>query len=1244
MALLRNGIFAACAAASMVSRSATTDVDIVIYGSSPAAISAAVQAKRMGRSVVVVSPETRIGGLTTGGLGQTDIGVKSAFGGIALEFYRAVAAWYADRSHWKYGRPEDYFPDGQCAGTRSHDSMWTFEPSAALAILEGWERRDGLDIRRGERLDRRGGVEKKNGRIASMATLSGDVYRGKVFIDATYEGDLMAAAGVSYHVGREANSVYGETVGGNAPHAIGADHHNFHDGVSPYVVEGDPRSGLLPGVEPHNPSERPGDGDGRVQAYCFRMCLTDVPENRIPFAKPEGYDERDYELLFREYAALAKNPGKKVAGCLDGNNKIPFIMSRMPNGKTDSNNRTAFSSDFIGGNWSWPDASYEERGEMFRRHLRHQRGLMWTLANHPRIPADVRAYFSKWGTCRDEFADGPGEGWQSQLYVREARRMVGETIMTERHCRGSQTVSRPIALAAYGMDSHHVRRVETAEGFVRNEGNFEDARSADLKTRMAPYGIDYGAIVPRRGECVNLIVPVCVSASHAAFGSIRMEPVFFALGQAAGTAASLAISGGSQSSATAVQDVDYTALVRRLAADGQALPPSVKMMSGMNPVVPVMYRMLGGADATAHELRRISSATGLRRFFLCAPGFNDVMFGPFPDDLYAKIGEDVAAVKRRLAGTDIEVSWWCSPSIRYFSGFPSIEDSEGNVSKDNKKCPLDESFAADYASKVKSVAKAHPAMICIEDDYTLSWGRGLKGGACYCRRHLADFAKRYGKALPAAEIADAFRNRTAGNLAVRRAFSDTLRESMVALARRVRSAVDEVDPSIRILVCESGGAEKDGDMLEAVARAFAGGTRPAVRPRGAIYGAETTPAAIPNALAHAVWVSEHLPGDIEKFYEADVYPHNRFYSSASQLMSLMAGAAIAGTDDYLFYCLQYLDDPLEDAGYANAFLSLKPRLDAARRFTHERGGRLCGARIYWRAEDWSLTRGIGYSHGQQLWGGSYLLAKFGVPYTTRPDGGGPVLLIGEVAETMADDEIRELLSGGVLMDGPAAVLLAKRGFGDLLGADVEPIEGRPRIVDERIRPEAGCRKRGIRANAFYVFPAGSEGTADRFVRLAPHEDTEVWGDFYGPDGKIAMPSVVLSRNRLGGRVGIIPMALIGNRSSGLYNLRKQELVRNLMERLAPRSIPVSAIDVPGIWILASVSADGREMMIMLDNLSGDERDGVRLAFSADWRDAEVSRLDESGRPVSCGRAAAAWTVPFALGQMRPEFLVLRRLR
>jgi hypothetical protein len=543
-----------------VSAAETIERDLVIYGSSPAAISAAVQATRMGKTTVVVSPETRIGGLTTGGLGQTDIGNKAAFGGIALEFYCDVAKWYSEPTHWTHQTMKEYSPDGQCSGTKGVSSMWTFEPSAALAILEGWEKRDKLDIRRNEWLDRERGVQKKDGRIASIKTLSGNIYRGKVFIDATYEGDLMAAAGVSYTVGREANSVYDETISGVQFRE--AKFHQFKKGVSPYVVEGDPSSGLLPGIEPHNPAEKNGDGDKRVQAYNFRMCLTDKPENRIPFKKPDNYNELEYELLFRNFAK--------------GETSIPWINSKMPNRKTDTNNRLGFSTDFIGRNYEWPEASYSRRAEIFKAHLDYQRGLMWTLANHPRIPEKIRSVVSRWGTCKDEFKDGPGDGWQSQLYVREARRMVGEYIMTEHECRGDRTVPHPVAMGAYTMDSHHTRRVVMANGYVQNEGDVEDhkrysawgsnAAKRGKGGKIKPYGIDYGSITPKRKDCENLLVPVCLSASHMAFGSIRMEPVFFALGQVAGTAASLAVA-----DSVAVQDVPYAKLRERLTADGQVI-------------------------------------------------------------------------------------------------------------------------------------------------------------------------------------------------------------------------------------------------------------------------------------------------------------------------------------------------------------------------------------------------------------------------------------------------------------------------------------------------------------------------------------------------------------------------------------------------------------------------------------------------------------------------------------------------
>ncbi len=552
---------AACVAAILsgcVRDSAPAERDLVIYGSSPAALTAAIEAQRLGRTAVIVCPETRIGGLTTGGLGQTDIGNKSAFGGLALQFYKDVADWYKVDSHWKYEKRSDYIPDGQCAGSFGEDSMWTFEPSAALAILERWERENKLEIVRGEFLDRgTGGVVREGSRIVAIKTLSGKTFRGKMFVDATYEGDLMAAAGVSYTVGREANGVYGETISGIQRALM--KNHQLADGIDPYVKKGDPSSGLLPGVEKDCP-EPDGSGDRRVQAYCFRMCLTDDPANRIPFKKPAGYREQDYELLLRNLEA----------GPLDRDG-LPWINSPMPNRKTDTNNRTGFSTDFIGANWNYPEASYAERAQIEQAHLKYQQGLMWTLANHPRVPEKIRQEVARWGTCKDEFAGERGDGWQNQLYVREARRLVGEYVMTEHECRGERVAPRPIALGAYGMDSHNCRRYVDEKGFVRNEGNIEDYDSNPPGSgkpfkRFKPYPIDYGAIVPKKGECANLFVPVCLSASHMAFGSIRMEPVFFALGQAAATAAALAIAQG-----CAVQDVPYPDLRKRLLKDGQVL-------------------------------------------------------------------------------------------------------------------------------------------------------------------------------------------------------------------------------------------------------------------------------------------------------------------------------------------------------------------------------------------------------------------------------------------------------------------------------------------------------------------------------------------------------------------------------------------------------------------------------------------------------------------------------------------------
>ncbi len=544
--------------------------DVVVYGGTSAGISAAIQSARMGKSVVIIEPTRRLGGLTTGGLGQTDIGNKHVIGGISREFYRNIREHYNDPASWKWQSKSDYMDEGQTRTAKGEDAMWTFEPSAALKVYHQMLSVEQVDVVYGQRLNRESGVKKEGARVASIDMENGARYIGEMFIDATYEGDLMAAAGVSYSVGREANSEHGETLNGVQANRVNrtlkwtvsrnALHHNFIDGVDPYVIKGDPGSGLLPFIVEGGQPGIDGQGDKGIQAYCFRMTLTDHPENRIPFQKPDSYEEINYELLFRNYEA-ATGPIEEMYTY--GDKLVPWINSPMPNRKTDTNNQKGFSTDFIGQNHRYPEASYEEREKIVQAHRDYQQGLMWTLAYHPRIPRKVRDAVSKWGTCKDEYDEG-SNGWQEQLYIREARRMKSDYVMTQKNCERIEVVDDPVGMAAYGMDSHHVQRYVDANGFVQNEGNVEAPVTH-------PYPISYRSIVPNKGECENLLVPICVSATHIAFGSIRMEPVFMVLGQSAATAACQAID-----QRKAVQDIDYSLLREKLLEDKQVLEIDVK--------------------------------------------------------------------------------------------------------------------------------------------------------------------------------------------------------------------------------------------------------------------------------------------------------------------------------------------------------------------------------------------------------------------------------------------------------------------------------------------------------------------------------------------------------------------------------------------------------------------------------------------------------------------------------------------
>jgi hypothetical protein len=502
---------------SSIARAEVVECDILVFGGTAGGVSAACTAARFGKKVVVTEFGRHIGGLTSGGLGMTDIGNKAAIGGFSREFYKRLGK--------HYGKPE----------------AWTFEPSVAERELRALLTESKVPVY----FDQRLATVKKNGaRIVEIVMENGNVFRAKVFIDCTYEGDLMAKAGVPYMVGREANERFGETLNGIRAETP---KHQFLVPVDPYVKPGDPASGLLPFVQ-NTPAGTPGAGDRSVQAYNFRLCLTKNPANRKPIEAPPRYDVKRYELLGRYFTALA-HAEKKVT--LTNFLNINMVTPE----KTDINNNGGFSTDFIGMNYEYPDADYATRAKIWREHLEYVQGLLTFLATDERVPADIRAEMSGWGLCRDEFQDTGG--WPHAMYVREARRMLSDYVMTEKACRQIEKPTDSVGLGAYNMDSHNCRRI-VRDGVAHNEG--------DVQVGVKPYPISYRSIIPRQNDCENLFVPVCLSATHIAYGSIRMEPVFMILGQSSATAAALAIDGG-----VPVQRIDYAKLRTQLLHDEQVL-------------------------------------------------------------------------------------------------------------------------------------------------------------------------------------------------------------------------------------------------------------------------------------------------------------------------------------------------------------------------------------------------------------------------------------------------------------------------------------------------------------------------------------------------------------------------------------------------------------------------------------------------------------------------------------------------
>ena len=481
----------------------TEEYDICIYGGTSAGVIAAYSAKMMNKKVLLIEPQNRLGGLTSGGLGFTDIGNKQVVTGLSKDFYRRLGT--------HYGKLE----------------QWIFEPKVADSIFNDYVKRADIDVLYKHRIIEANVID---GTIRDIILESSDGTKttktvfAKMFIDCTYEGDLMAKAGVSYTIGREDNKLYNETYNGVQL----MKGHQFPDGIDPYKIPGDSTSGLLWGIAPTTLSPE-GTGDKLVQAYNYRICLTNNPTNKIEITKPDNYDPAKYELLLRLFDA---QPEKRKLNHY-------FIWSRMPNKKTDINNRGGFSTDMIGMNHNYPEASYKEREKIIKTHKDYTQGLLYFYKTDPRVPKELKDEIQEWGYPKDEYTEN--HHWSPQLYIRESRRMIGDYVMTQAHCEGHEIVDDGIGMAAYTMDSHNCQRIvikKDGKHFVKNEGNVEIGGGL-------PYPISYRSIIPKENECKNLLVPVCLSASHIAYGSIRMEPVFMVLAQSAAIAATEAIHTGS---------------------------------------------------------------------------------------------------------------------------------------------------------------------------------------------------------------------------------------------------------------------------------------------------------------------------------------------------------------------------------------------------------------------------------------------------------------------------------------------------------------------------------------------------------------------------------------------------------------------------------------------------------------------------------------------------------------------------
>jgi hypothetical protein len=519
--------------------------DVVIYGGSAGGVISAVTAAQEGVTVIVLEPTRHIGGMVTGGLGWTDKGVEQSIGGMSRRFYERVYEHYQRPQAWKHETRDDSVKRLRGMVNEVDRVWWAVEPSVATMLLDQFAAEAKVRVLTQRRLK---SVAKTGARISSITMEDGDVFHGRVFIDATYEGDLLAMAGVAYRVGREGRSEYGEELAGVVPEAWST-RKQWDVDIRPFGADGK----LLFGVQ-NIPRGADGAADHKVQAYNYRICLTDAPDNRIPIPRPDNYDATRYDLLSLYIAK--KGDAINLTGPKGGS---LLKIDPLPNRKTDINDGGPFSTDFLGANWKYPDGDAATRRRILQEHVDYTKGLLYFLGHDERVPARIQQQMQRWGYPKDEFTENGN--WTPQLYVREARRMVGDYVMVQQDIQQRREKPDSVGMGSYNADSHLVQRIVNADGFVRNEGN-----PNDRATGHKPYEIPYRCLTPRRADGENLLVTFCVSASHMGFASLRMEPVFMILSESAGVAAARAVREN-----RAVQDVPLVSLQQRLKARGQRL-------------------------------------------------------------------------------------------------------------------------------------------------------------------------------------------------------------------------------------------------------------------------------------------------------------------------------------------------------------------------------------------------------------------------------------------------------------------------------------------------------------------------------------------------------------------------------------------------------------------------------------------------------------------------------------------------